>query len=294
MPSSSVPSSGHHVVDVDGIQQSFHVAGEGPVVVVHPGGPGMNWQYLQMPLLENRFTMVYLEPIGTGGSGRLPTHPHGYTVQRFAKQIGGFLDALDLSQVVLLGHSHGGYVVQEYAIEHPNRVSALILYATSAVTGREFMGAAAQGIQDFASRHQNDPVSTMVLEAWQSVPRMASDDDYTTIMRNLLPAYFADESRKTLDLDTFRAGLSASILVGDNDPFDSRSKLPDLTLPVLILAGDHDFICGPIWAETLSKNLPSSESIRFGQSGHFAHMEQPEGFLEAITSFVARHEIAAV
>ncbi len=40
--------------------------------------------------------MLYLEPIGTGGSGRLAEHPHGYTVERFAKQLGRFLETLDL------------------------------------------------------------------------------------------------------------------------------------------------------------------------------------------------------
>jgi proline iminopeptidase len=60
-------------LSVDGIRQVYHVAGRGPVCVAHSGGPGIHWAYLRSPELEERFTMVYLEPVGTGESGRLAT-----------------------------------------------------------------------------------------------------------------------------------------------------------------------------------------------------------------------------
>lgn len=62
---------GAHVLSVNGMAQSYHVAGSGPVCIVHPGGPGAKWSYMRMPLLEASITMIYLEPIGTGASGRL-------------------------------------------------------------------------------------------------------------------------------------------------------------------------------------------------------------------------------
>ncbi|MGM4914105.1 alpha/beta fold hydrolase [Rhizobium sp. 768_B6_N1_8] len=278
---------GHHVVDIDGIQQSFHVAGQGPVMVVHPGGPGIHWQYLRMGFLERHFTMLYLEPIGTGGSGRLAEHPHGYTVERFAKQLGRFLETLDLSNVVLLGHSHGGFVIQQYTIEHPDRVSAMILYSSSAVTGSDFMAAAADGVRSFADRHQVE--GRAVLRAWQSVPKMSSDEHYTEIMRDLLPAYFADDVHEKLDLGVFRLRIKATILIGNNEPFDVRSRLQDLSVPALVLAGAHDFICGPKWARTLDDSCSNSELVHFSQSGHFAHLEQPEEFLNAVLAFSEAH-----
>ena len=62
-------------LSVDGIRQVYHVAGRGPVCVAHSGGPGIHWAYLRSPELEERFTMVYLEPVGTGESGRLQPPP---------------------------------------------------------------------------------------------------------------------------------------------------------------------------------------------------------------------------
>ncbi|QIO77355.1 alpha/beta hydrolase (plasmid) [Rhizobium leguminosarum bv. trifolii] len=289
MPILNTLSSGHHVVDIDGIRQSFHVTGKGPVIVVHPGGPGIHWQYLRMPLLERHFTMVYLEPIGTGGSGQLAEHPHGYTIELFANQLRRFLETLDISNVILLGHSHGGFVIQEHTSGSPDRVSGMILYSSSAVTGNDFMRNAANGIQAFADRRHAD--GPAVLQAWQSVPKMSSDDDYTKIMRDLLPAYFADGVREKLDLEAFRAGINATILIGNNEPFDARSRLQNLSVRTLILTGDHDFICGPKWGETLHDSLRNSELVRFAHSGHFAHLEQPEEFLASVLAFVKAHKL---
>lgn len=42
-------TSGQHAVDIDGVSLSYHVAGQGPMCLVHPGGPGFSWQYLRMP-----------------------------------------------------------------------------------------------------------------------------------------------------------------------------------------------------------------------------------------------------
>lgn len=69
-----------------------------------------------MPGVEEFLTMVYVEPLGTGGSQRLPSHPHGYTRERYSRSLIGLLDRLSLPRVFLLGHSHGGFVAQYIAL----------------------------------------------------------------------------------------------------------------------------------------------------------------------------------
>src|SRR3954466_9874006 len=89
-------SPGAHQLMVDGLNQRYHVHGSGPVCLAVPGGPGVAWESLRAPALEEFLTMVYVEPLGTGGSQRLPTHPHGYTRARFARALAGLLDRLSL------------------------------------------------------------------------------------------------------------------------------------------------------------------------------------------------------
>ena len=62
---------GAHSSTVDSIVQRYHVHGAGPVCIVHPGGPGLSWDHMRLRGLEGSNTMVYVEPIGTGTSGRL-------------------------------------------------------------------------------------------------------------------------------------------------------------------------------------------------------------------------------
>ncbi|MGW4774519.1 alpha/beta fold hydrolase [Nocardia sp. NPDC004278] len=98
---------GVHAFDSDGVPQRYHVYGGGPVCLAHPGGPGFRWEYLRMPELEEHLTMVYVEPLGTGESGRLPTHPNGYTRERYSIALQRIPD----SRLAILEHSgHLGHL----------------------------------------------------------------------------------------------------------------------------------------------------------------------------------------
>src|SRR3954470_9826385 len=108
---------GMYSLTIDAVRQVYHVAGRGPVCLVHPGGPGIGWEYLRMPALEQHLTMVYLEPVGTGASGRL-ADPRDYRLDTYAGFVHGVVEHLGLPKVFLLGHSHGGFVAQRYALDH--------------------------------------------------------------------------------------------------------------------------------------------------------------------------------
>ncbi|WP_327111498.1 alpha/beta hydrolase [Streptomyces sp. NBC_01341] len=129
IPASPDPlSPGTHSFDVGGITQRYHVHGSGPVCVAHPGGPGMHWAYLRAPALERHLTMVYVEPIGTGASGRLPSHPHGYTRDRYSRFLELLINNLGVRRVHLLGHAHGALVAAHHAVHRPARLAGVVLH----------------------------------------------------------------------------------------------------------------------------------------------------------------------
>lgn len=280
-----VLSQGMHAVIVHGIEQRYHVVGNGPVCVVHPGGPGAEWSYMQMPLLERHFTMLYVEPIGTGLSGRLPEHPGGYGVARYSEQLGGLLEALDLHNVILLGHSYGGFVIQHYALTHPERIAGLVLYATSGVAGGELMAAAGEGVDAFVSRHAGLPIADEVATAWRSMPTLRTDAECTKAFRAILPVYFADYENPDSGFSDLHPKIAASLITGDGVPFDVRTTLPGLEKPVLIIAGDQDFICGSRWAVILHDVIPQSRLVIVDDCGHFIHVEKPTAFDDAVVNF---------
>jgi proline iminopeptidase len=282
---------GTHVIDVDGVAQRYHVHGTGPVCLAHSGGPGVFWEYLRMPAVEQHLTTVYVEPIGTGGSGRLETHPNGYTRDRYAQALDGLIDHLALPKVYLLGHSHGGFVTQHYALRHADRLAGVILYDSAPVTGAEHFAEAMRNLEEFTRRNAGNPELQEVLDAFQSIPAISNDEEFTVAVRGLLPAYFADYWGRVEEFAPMRASVEGSHISGldENlvpDLIDDREPLGSLMLPALVIVGRYDVICGVRWSHELNKLIPGSELLILENSGHFGHIEEPENFARAIVGFV--------
>jgi pimeloyl-ACP methyl ester carboxylesterase len=100
-----------------------------------------------------------------------------------------------------------------------------------------------------------------------------SDEDYTAALRDLLPVYLSDYRLFKGILETMHAQLRATLLVGDNRPFDLRDNLSGLSVPALVMAGAYDLILGPRHATILVDSLPHARLALFTRSGHFAHIE---------------------
>ncbi|MEU8656129.1 alpha/beta fold hydrolase [Actinoplanes philippinensis] len=269
---------GTHTITVGSVRQVYHVAGRGPVCIAHSGGPGIDSAYLRMPLLEQHYTMVYLEPVGTGGSGRLDQ----YGLSVYVSFLAAVVDDLAMPAVYLLGHSHGGFVVQQYALDHPGRVAGLILYDTSPVTGPEFWESAMAGVTAYAA------VDPRVPAAFQSAVTATDDEAMTAGLREAVPVYFADFPGRRREFETFVAGIRAWIVAQDSEPFDVRTRLGEITAPTTVIVGTHDFICGPRWAALLHQGIRGSRLAELKASGHFGHLEEPAEFAEAAAALLDR------
>ncbi|MFF9373500.1 alpha/beta fold hydrolase [Streptomyces griseoluteus] len=290
-PAAGPLATGTHTITVNGVDQRYQVHGAGPVCVAHSGGPGISWEYLRMPELERHLTMVYVEPVGTGGSGRLPKHPHGYTRELYSQCLDAVVDHLGVPKVHLLGHSHGGFVVQYHALHRPDRIAGIVLYDSAPVTGPEH-GAEAMGkVEEFAARHADHPGLPGVLAAFQSLSSLAGDEDMVAAIRGIMPAYFADYWGREGEFAPLRESVTGWYISGldadlSPDLIDDRGTLGSLTVPALVVVGRHDVICGVRWAEELRHLIPRAELLVLEDSGHFGHLEQPSEFASAVAAFV--------
>jgi proline iminopeptidase len=282
---------GTHTVELDGILQRYHVHGRGPVCVALPGGPGVDWAYLRMPALEPHLTMVYVEPIGTGGSGRLASHPHGYTRARYARALLALLDHLGLATAHLLGHSHGGFVAQYFALHHPDRVAGVVLYESAPLTGPEHGAEAQRAVAEFVQRNADRPDLPEVLAALQATASISNDDEMNAALRGLLPAYFADYWGREAEFAPLRESVHGTHISGLDaqlvpDTIDDRATLGVLAVPALVVVGRYDVICGLRWAHELNTLIPRSRLVVLEYSGHFGHLEEPDLFSKAVVDFV--------
>ncbi|MEU4397710.1 alpha/beta fold hydrolase [Micromonospora orduensis] len=281
---------GTHTFTVDGVRQVYHVAGTGPVCVAHSGGPGIEWAYLRAPGLEEHFTMVYVEPVGTGASGRLDNRDD-YRLDTYVRFLDAVVDHLGEPRVYLLGHSHGGFVVQRYALAHPDRVAGLALYDTSPVTGAEFWAEAMANLAAYPQRHPDRPEAAAVPAAFAQIGAATDDESLSATLRAALPVYFADFWGRQDEFAPFQAAVrvwSAPAGAQDPMPFDVRGDLGGIAVPVVVIVGAYDFICGPRFAEELHAGLKDSRLVVLERSGHFAHVEQPAEFTEAVAELLRR------
>ncbi|GIG02919.1 alpha/beta fold hydrolase [Catellatospora citrea] len=275
-------SPGMHSVSVDGTRQVYHVAGNGPVLIAHSGGPGAGYDYLRSSRLEEHFTMVYLEPVGTGDSGPLPDGAR--YVDTYADFLAALVDHLGVPKVYLLGHSHGGFVAQRYALDHPDRVAGLALYSSSPTTGPEFAKAANDAAAAHPQRHPDVPeAQAMSPDSWG---KAETHEEKTTALQRALPLYFADFWGRRAEFEPLRAGIRSWLTDFEDTEIDYRPELPSISARTVVFTGRHDFICGPVWAQMLHEGIPGSRLVIFENSGHFAQFEEPDAYIEAVTSLL--------
>lgn len=292
VPVTSGPlTEGSHSFRFDDLTLRYHVHGTGHICVAHPGGPGIAWNYMRSPALERRLTMVYLEPAGTGDSGRLPAHPHGYTRARYSDHLAALIDHLGEPRVYLLGHSHGGFVAQYHAIHRPDQLAGVVLYESAPATGPEFGAEAARMVGALAERYAGHPLLPDMLNAFGQIPQIADDETMVRVARGIVPAYVASYWADPPAWTDFQNAIQATYISGLDDqgmpdPVDDRAALPALRVPTLVVVGRFDVICGPRWAEELHRLIPGSRLLVLEKSGHFGHLEEPEVFAQAVAAFV--------
>jgi proline iminopeptidase len=279
-------------VVVDGVRQVYRVAGRGPVCLVHSGGPGVHPQYLRMPGLESRLTLVYVDPVGSGDSDLLPDGD--YSMSRYGRFAEAVLDDIGAPSGYFLGHSHGGFVALQFALDHRDRLDGLILYDTAPAHGRDEREAATRAMASFVERWADRPEAVEAGRMWDAVNlsrtmRITDDESFGRYLGGILPAYFADHRKTVEQVGEFPVAVT-------HDPnrvpadWDVRDRLGAIDVPTLLIVGTHDFICPPAAAYEMHAALPDARLCELRESGHFGHVEQAEEFAAAVLDFVRDQE----
>jgi pimeloyl-ACP methyl ester carboxylesterase len=274
----------------DGRKLTYRRMGTGPVLVCHPGGPGFSSSYFaDLAGLWEQFTLVMLNPRGTGGSDR-PGDRRAYQIDDYVADVEELRRHLGLEQMLLLGHSHGGVVAEAYAAEHPTRVQRLVLASSLARFGPGQEAAMKAGIDRRSGRPwYADAVAA--LEEEQEA-KFTTDQELGNIFFREFPLYFARYGDAEAGYaDTLRSDtINADTLLLFNreifNTFDLRDRLPNITAPTLVITGEDDFICGPMCAAEISAGISGAREVIVGDSGHMIFIEQPQAFHDEVASFL--------
>ena len=258
----------------DGATLNYEVAGDGPTVtLIHPGLWDMRTWDREVPQLrDTAYRTVRYDVRGYGGSSR-PEPDDSYSHVRDLERL---LDATEVVQTALVGCSMGGGIALDFALEHPERVWALVLVATAlggyeATEEEEEWDANAYAPVD-AALEDGDPERALDLELtiWAS---LGTDDDAGRRIREI----------------AFDNIHQLSMAEGGKERLDppAAHRLAELDVPALILDAEHDPPFQHRIADLLTKEIVGARMEVVEGSDHVINMRQPGRFDELVLPFLA-------
>jgi pimeloyl-ACP methyl ester carboxylesterase len=276
----------------DGIKIHYLESGsdgeEGPVFVLLHGSlyNSFSWDKVIDDLGEKGRTIAY-DQIPYGLSEKLTqgewTGPNPYETESALKQLQSFLDAMDLDRVYLVGSSFGGTLAVQAALEYPSRISGLIL-VDPAVFVDESMP------PWLVKSPQMDHIGPLMARS------MASGTSFYE--KCYADPFFFSGKRKeeTVIMTKIRDwdfALWQYLKAWGEGSVDYRSRIPDIHIPVLIVAGEKDAIVAPEDARELNNMLPDSTLRYIPDTGHMPHEESPEKFLGIVLPWISKTTVQA-
>ncbi|MEM8680266.1 MAG: alpha/beta fold hydrolase [Planctomycetota bacterium] len=259
-------------LDIDGQLVHVHLEGTGhPVLLVH-GFPldHTMWRH-QIDALSRYGQVIAPDLPGFGVSGPISS-PR--TMAEFADDLADILVALQISEPVVLGGlSMGGYIAWEFWHRHPDRLRAMMICDSRAVAD----DAITQKARQVAA-------SQALAEGTRVVTVPMRDRLFREGFRDRHPIEF--ERIQTV-MDQTRPETIAAALQGMASRRDFVHRLPEITLPILVLCGEHDVISPAAEMQDLATRLPDAEFALIAGAGHMAPVEQPQAVNEAMQEFLA-------
>ena len=237
-----------------------------PVIMLH--GYTDSWFSFSsvLPLLDKKYRVYILDQRGHGDSDR-PVG--GYAMQQFAGDVLAFMDAMNLKQATIVGHSMGSFVAQRVASEAPERVTKLVLVASATSlrnnTVRDLQRAI-DGLQDTA------PVPET----------FARDFQMSTVFKSLAPEFLQGVVKESVKLPVrVWREVMAEMLAPEADV-----QLKKIKTPTLVLWGDKETIFPRSEQDLLVSELRNAVLKVYPDTGHALHWEKPERFAKDLQEFV--------
>ena len=258
---------------------SYYVQAEGSgksLVLLHGfTGSSANWAGHLSPFAE-RYRGFAVDILGHGRSDA-PADPARYHMENVADDIAAILIELKAAPVHLLGYSMGGRLALFLAVTYPTLVQSLILESASPglETAEERRQRRRQDEQ-LADWIEQEGIDAFV-QRWQQLPLFASQ-------QNLPPSIRANLYRQRRQNTT--QGLANSLRgMGTGAQPSLWSHLPELEMPVLLLAGELDPKFVAI-AQQMAAQIPSARLMVVAEAGHTVHLERPELFDDVVLSWL--------
>ena len=246
-----------------------------PLVFLHGiGGAARAWRG-QIAAFGERYHAVAWDMPGYGGSTPLANA----TIATLADALQDFLQQIGAKRPVLVAHSIGGMIVQQWLTKHPRDAAAVVLAQTSPAFGK----ADGEWQKSFIDARLGplDRGETMVSLAPALVRELVGDDPDTSGME------LARDCMANVPEASYRACMLA--LLG----FDRRHALQEIKVPTLVLSGSKDKNAPAPMMAKMAGFIPSASYVELQGIGHLANLERPDAFNSTLDQFLKTIQAAA-
>lgn len=290
---------GPHRDTIDGLALAYRVAGQGPVMLVgHPNSGKIGYERTLRPL-ETRFTMVYYDPRGTGGS-EAPATLSGYGMPSWVAEIEALRKRLGVGKIWLFGHSDQSGIAMAYARLYPEKVEGLILSGTGWVGTQEATYERRRLSE--TRRRAESAWFDQVVRDWEYMIRnnTARDAGGRDLSDAPIQWWCYDEasSQKVIPIarEIGKAGRRKPVggaFYTETEAerkwyLDLQDTFGQLRARVLILNGRHDTNNPPEDAAKLAQAIPGSKLVLIEKAGHFPWLEAPDAAFGAIGNWLGK------
>jgi 2-succinyl-6-hydroxy-2,4-cyclohexadiene-1-carboxylate synthase len=221
---------------------------------------------------------VAIDIIGHGASAA-PEDPSRYVFEQALRNLAEVTARLGIARAAWLGYSMGGRLALGMAVDHPQRVSSLILVsATAGIQHEAERLQRAEADQELARRIEETGIETFVHE-WERLPIWES--------QRALPAEVLQFQRE-IRLRNRAVGVANSLRgMGQGAQPSYWDRLDEIDVPVLLMAGalDRKFVG---IAGQMGVRIAEAQLSVVPDAGHAVHLERPGEFLDVVREFLAQ------
>ncbi len=236
-------------VPVNGISIHYAIWGDGsPLLLLHGGLGNMEYFGGQVGVLAKQFRVIAMDSRGHGRSTR-NSEPYSYALM--AKDVIGLMDYLKIDKASIVGWSDGGIIGLEIAMNHPDRLDRLFAFgANTNVAGLK------------PDIDKNPTFAKYIEQAGKDYERL---------------------SKTPKEYNDFLAQIGQ---MWASQPNYSPDELAKITAPVAIADGEHDEAIRQEHDVEMSKAIPGATLVILPGLSHFAMLQDPKAFNQAVLEFL--------
>lgn len=268
----NMPAQRVKVGDIDIAYKQLGNGSDIPIVLVTGGGVTMDmWSPTLLRDLSSNQTVIIFDNRGAGES---TIGTREFSINQFANDTAGLLDALKIDKADILGYSLGSFIAQELALKKPDSIDRLVLYASSC-GGKDAIPPSAEVIQAFAGSTNS---SSQIQEEERIVPLLFPTDwfkanpDY----QNYIPIPEESVSPQVLQAQ------QQAIVNWDG----TCTNLSNITQPTLVIVGTDDIFTPAANSLVIVNKIPAAWLVQIRDSGHGLMYQYPDQFSKVVSTFL--------